>query len=127
MDTSSLTAIKGIWLLDAHLLVTSEALLMIGSLHSRPQNFRFIKGLAMATVTTGGLFGSWAIMVARLANGALLAMKVLSQLVVLNISYQPADNPAVRQIDRLVLIRKVLDGDRFRDILVRIGVGHGLS
>ena len=123
----TLDAIKGVRFFDAHLLVTSEALLMIGALHSGSQNFRFVKGLAMATVATGGLLGSWAIMMARLANGTLLAMKVLSQLVVFNFSYEPPNNPAVWKINRLVLVRQVLDGDRFRDILVPIGVGHGFS
>jgi hypothetical protein len=123
----TLDAIKGVRFLDAHLLVTSEALLMIGTLHSRPQNFLFVKGLAMATVATGRFFGSWAIMMAGLANGPLLAVKVLSQLVVLNFSYEPANNPAVWKINRLVLIRQVLDGNRLRDILIPIGVGHGSS
>ena len=123
----TLDAIKGVRFLDAHLLMTSEALLMIGTLHSRPQKFLFVKGLAMATVATGRFFGSWAIMMARLANCALLAVKVLSQLVVLNFSYEPANNPAVWKINRLVLIRQVLDGNRLRDILVPIGVGHGSS
>jgi hypothetical protein len=120
-------AIKRVRLLNTHLLVTSEALLMIGALHSRPQNFRFVKGLAMATVATGRLLGSWAIVMARLANGTLLAMKVLSQLVVFGFSYEPANNPAVWKINRLVLIRQVLDGDRFGDIFVPISVGHGCS
>ena len=123
----TLDTIKGIRFLDTHLLVTSEALLMIGALHSGPQNFRFVERLAMATVAAGRLFGSWAIMVARLTNCALLAMKVLRQLVVLNFSYEPPNNPAVRKINRLVLIRQVLDGNRFRNILVPIGVGHGCS
>jgi hypothetical protein len=123
----TLDAIKGVRFLDAHLFVTSEALLMIGALHSRPQKFLFVKGLAMATVATGRLLGSWAIMMARLANGPLLAMKVLSQLVVLNFSYEPANNLAVWKINRLVFIRQVLDGNRFRDILIPIGVGHGCS
>ena len=123
----TLDAIKGVRFLDAHLFVTSEALLMIGTLHSRPQNFRFVKRLAMATVATGRFFGSWAIMMARLANCALLAVEVLSQLVVLNFSYEPANNPAVWKINRLVLIRQVLDGNRLRDILIPIGVGHGGS
>lgn len=123
----TLDAIKGVRFLDAHLFVTSEALLMIGTLHSRPQNFRFVKRLAMATVATGRFFGSWAIMMARLANCALLAVEVLSQLVVLNFSYEPANNPAVWKINRLVLIRQVLDGNRLRDILIPIGVGHGFS
>lgn len=123
----TLYAIKGIRLFDTHLLVTSEALLMIGALHSRPQNFRFVKGLAMATVATGRLLGSWAIMMAGLANGTLLAMKVLSQLVVLSFRYEPSNNSAVWKINRLILIRQVLDGNRLRDILVPIGVGHGCS
>jgi hypothetical protein len=123
----TLDAIKGVRLFDTHLLVTSQALLMIGALHSRSQNFHFVKGLAMATVATGRLLGSWAIMMARLANCALLAVKVLSQLVVLNFSYEPANNPAVWKINRLVLIRQVLDGNRFRDILIPIGVSHGFS
>ena len=123
----TLDAIKGVRLFNTHLFVTSEALLMIGALHSRPQKFRFIKGLAMATVATGRLLGSWAIMMAGLANGTLLAMKVLSQLVVLNFSYEPANNPAVWKINRVVFIRQVLDGNRFRDILIPIGVGHGCS
>jgi hypothetical protein len=121
----TLDAIKGVRFLDAHLLVTSEALLMIGTLHSRPQKFLFVKGLAMATVATGRLLGGWAIMMARLANGALLAVKVLSQLVVFNFSYEPANNPAVWKINRLVFTRQVLDGNRFRDILIPIGVSHG--
>ena len=123
----TLDAIKGVRLFDTHLLVTSEALLMIGALHSRPQKFRFIKGLAMATVATGRLLGSWAVMMTCLANGTLLAMKVSSQLVVLSFSYEPANNPAVWKINRLVLIRQVLNGNRLRDILVPIGVGHGCS
>jgi len=123
----TLDAIKGVRLFNTHLFVTSEALLMIGALHSRPQKFRFIKGLAMATVATGRLLGSWAIMMAGLANGTLLAMKVLSQLVVVNFSYEPANNPAVWKINRVVFIRQVLDGNRFRDILIPIGVGHGCS
>ena len=123
----TLDAIKGVRLFDTHLFVTSEALLMIGALHSRPQKFRFIKGLAMATVATGRLLGSWAIMMAGLANSTLLAMKVLSQLVVVNFSYEPANNPAVWKINRVVFIRQVLDGNRFRDILIPIGVGHGCS
>jgi hypothetical protein len=123
----TLDAIKGVRLFDTHLLVTSQALLMIGALHSRSQNLHFVKGLAMATVATGRLLGSWAIMMARLANCALLAVKVLSQLVVLNFSYEPANNPAVWKINRLVLIRQVLDGNRFRDILIPIGVSHGFS
>ena len=123
----TLDAIKGVRFLDPHLFVTSEALLMIGALHSRPQKFRFIKGLAMATVATGRLLGSWAIMMAGLANGTLLAMKVLSQLVVLSFSYEPPNNPAVWKINRVVFIRQVLDGNRFRDILIPIGVGHGCS
>lgn len=123
----TLYAIKGIRLFDTHLLVTSEALLMIGALHSRPQNFRFVKGLAMATVATGRLLGSWAIMMTCLANGTLLAMKVLSQLVVLSFRYEPSNNSTVWKINRLILIRQVLDGNRLRDILVPIGVGHGCS
>ena len=112
----TLDAIKGVRLFDTHLLVTSQALLMIGALHSRSQNLHFVKGLAMATVATGRLLGSWAIMMAGLANGTLLAMKVLSQLVVVNFSYEPANNPAVWKINRVVFIRQVLDGNRFRDI-----------
>ncbi len=123
----TLDAIKGIRLLDTHLLVTSKALLMIGALHSRPQNFRFVKGLAMATVATGRLLGSWAIMMTCLANGTLLAMKVLSQLVALNSSYEPTNNSAVWKINGFVLSRQVLDGNRLRNILVPIGVGHGCS
>jgi hypothetical protein len=123
----TLDAIKRVRFFDTHLLVASQTLLMIGALHSRPQKFLLVKGLAMATVATGRLLGSWDIMMARLANCTLLAMKVLSQLVVLNFSYEPADNPAVWKINRLVLIRQVLDGNRLRDILVPIGIGHGCS
>ena len=123
----ALDTIKRVRFFDTHLLVTSEALLMIGALHSRPQNFRFVKGLAMATVAAGRLLGSRAIMMTRLTNCALLTMKVLSQLVVLSLSYQPPNNPTVWKVNGLVLIRQVLDGNRFRNILVPIGVGHGCS
>ena len=123
----TLDAIQGVRLFDTHSLVTSEALLMIGALHARPQNLHFVKGLAMAAVATGRLLGSWAVMMARLANGTLLAMKVLSQLVVFSISYESPNNPAVWKINRLVLFRQILDGNRFRDILVPIGGGHGFS
>jgi hypothetical protein len=123
----TLFALKGIGLHDTHLFVASEALLMIGTLHSRPQKFLFVKGLAMATVAAGRLLGSWAIMMARLANCTLLAVKILSQPVVLDFSYKPANNLAVWKINRLVLIRQVLDGNRFRDILVPIGVGRSCS
>jgi hypothetical protein len=98
-------ALKRVRLFDAHLLVASEALLMIGALHSRPQQFLFVEGLAMATVATGRLLGSWAVMMARLANCTLLAVKILSQPVVLDFSYKPANNLAVWKINRIVLSR----------------------
>ena len=123
----ALDAVEGIRVLEPHLPVAFHALLMIGALHSRPQKFFFIEGLAMTAVAAGRLLRDGAIMMTCLANGPLLAMKIPGQFVFFDIRYQSANNSAVRERDRLVLGHQLFDGNRFRYIRIPVGVGNGCS
>ena len=118
----TLHTIEGVRLFDTHLFVAPEALLMIGTLHSGPQRFLGVKGLAMTTVAAGRLLGGRTVVMARLANRPLLPVKILRQLVVLGLSQEFAHNLAVGEIDRLVLFLQIFDGDCFRYILIAVGV-----
>ena len=123
----TLDTIERVRLLDTHLFVASQALLMIGALHSRPQRFLGVEGLAMTTVAAGRLFGGRTVVMARLANRPLLPVKIPGQVVVFSLSYKPANYFAVGKINRIVFVNQILDSDYLRYILILIGVGHGSS
>ena len=82
--------------LNTHFPVAFHTLPVIGGHQSRFEGIFLVKRSAMAIAAFGRIFGRRTVMVATLAERALLTMKIFGQFVIFNIFEQRIYNFAVR-------------------------------
>jgi hypothetical protein len=82
--------------LNTHFPVAFHTLPVIGSHQSRFERIFLVEGPAMAIAAFGRILGCRTVVMATLAEGALLTMKIFGQFVIFNILEQRIYNFAVR-------------------------------
>ena len=85
-------------------LVAPHALLVVGALYSRSERISFIKGFAVAATAPGRFVGYRAVVMAALANGARIPVKISGQPVILDGDQQRIDNFSMGHFDRFIFL-----------------------
>ena len=75
----------------------------------------------MATDTTRRFLAYRAVMMARLADGPLFSMEVLCQFVVFNLVHKRMNNLTMGEVNRLIFVGELPDGDLLRNIFIPVG------
>lgn len=81
----------------------------------------------MAAATARWFCRGGAVMMAPLTKRRFLTMKILRQLIILDVLYQCSDHFAVGQFHRFILFRNPFNNDFFRDVAIRQSSGSLLS
>jgi hypothetical protein len=119
------------WFFYTHGLMATHALLMIRSDDPRFREVSLVKGSVVAVKTSRRFQTRRAVMVASLADGAFVVMKIggkfRTALTRVHPFHKAQHNPSVRKFDLLILVHKGLDYNLFSDLFHRISPIYGLS
>jgi len=115
----------------SHGLMTSHALLVIGTDDPRFGEISLVKGSTVAVEACRRYRTRRAVVVTSLADRAPVVVKVGSKpgapLTFAHSFQETQHNPSVRKLDLFILVHKGLDENSLRDLFHRISAFYGLS